>query len=263
MPTIKPAKIASIRRLFWDIETSPNLVFTWRIGHNLSIGHDSIVAERKIICIAYKWENERDTVVLRWDSDKDDRSMLKQFLAVANEADELVAHYGDGFDMPWFRARCLIHGLEPLPLYKTVDTKAWASKYFYFNSNKLDYLGKIFGFGGKLETKYQLWLDVMNGSKAALDYMCRYCGKDVIRLQQVWNKLRFCVRPKTHVGVHNGGEKWTCAHCGSSNVSVSKRRVTASGTVSYQMRCNDCGGYFTISQKSYDAYRKAKRLPKI
>lgn len=251
-----------IKRLFWDIEVTPNLVFSWRIGSNLHIGHEAIVRERKIICIAYKWESSRKITVLRWDEKQDDRSMLREFLAVANEADELIAHYGDHFDIPWFRSRCLIQGFEPLPLYKTVDTKAWASKHFYFNSAKLDYLGSVLGFGHKLETRYKLWIDVMNGCKKALDYMCRYCGRDITQLQKVYKRLKPFVKPKTHAGVFAGGDKWQCAHCGSKRVKMSKRRVTASGTVQYQMQCQDCGGYYTISESAYKAYQAWKRTNK-
>ncbi len=249
---------AGIRRLFWDIEVTPNLVWSWRVGYQINLQHENIVQERKVICIAYKWEGESSVNILTWDSRHDDRAMLVAFLSVANSADELVAQYGDGFDMPWFRARCLIHGCDPLPAYKTIDTKAWASKHFYFNSNKLDYLGKILGFGGKDDTDFQLWLDVISGSKKALDYMCKYCKKDVVRLEQVYSKLARCMKPKTHAGVFQGGEKWQCAHCGSKNVRVHKRRVSSTGTVSWQMICEDCGGYFTISDSIFKAYLKKK-----
>jgi hypothetical protein len=258
MPKPSFVRGPKIKRLFWDIEVTPNLVWSWRVGYKINLQHENIVQERKVICIGYKWEGERHPTVLRWDRNHGDRDMLAAFIAVANQADELVAQYGDGFDLPWFRTRCLILGLEPLPLYKTIDTKAWASKYFYFNSNKLDYLADVLGFGKKLETKFQLWIDVMNGSKKALDYMCKYCGVDVVRLQQVYSKLAPCVRPKTHAGVFAGKDKWSCSHCGSENVAVSKKRVTASGTVQWQMRCNDCGSYFTISNSSYQEYLKAK-----
>ena len=42
-----------IKRLFFDIETSPNIVFAWRIGYNLSLQTHDIIEERKIICISY------------------------------------------------------------------------------------------------------------------------------------------------------------------------------------------------------------------
>ncbi len=231
--------VRKIKRLFYDLETSPNVVLAFRAGYDLNIEHNAIISERKIICVGYKWEGDARTHILRWDADCDDRSLLVDFLKIASEADELVAHFGDRFDLPWVRTRCLIHGLEPLPFFKTIDTKAWASKNFYFNSNRLDYLGKVLGFGGKDKMEFDDWKEiVLNTSKFHMDKMCRYCAKDVIRLEQVFSKLKCCVKPKTHAGVFAGGEKWSCAHCGSENVAVSKRRVTANGTVQYQMKCN-------------------------
>lgn len=248
-------KSPGVKRVYWDIETAPNLVWSWRIGYNLNLGHDNIVKERKIICICWNYEGEDKVYSLTWDKNQDDKAMLKEFLKVANDADELVAQYGDAFDLPWFKTRCLIHGLEPLPDYKTIDTKAWASKNFYFNSNKLDYIADILGFGKKLETKFSLWLDVIKGSKTALDYMVKYCKVDVIRLKQVYGKLSKCVKPKTHIGVLNGHGRSSCPHCGSDNVVHSKLRVSGSGVKSHQFKCSKCEGYFTIADKIYqDAY---------
>lgn len=249
---------SNVRRLLFDIETSPNVVYSWQVGYKLNISHDNIVQERKVICMAYKWVGESKVTVLRWDDNQDDKAMLKKFLAVANEADEIIGHYIDGFDILWFRTRCLIHGLEPLPLYKTVDTKAWAAKYFYFNSNKLDYLGSILGYGHKLHTDFQLWIDVMNGSKRALDYMCRYCAKDIIQLEKVWNRLRFAVSPKTHAGVTGGHDKTSCAHCGSEDTRISKRRITAAGNVQWQYQCNSCGGYYSVTDAARKSHDKAR-----
>lgn len=247
-----------VRRLFWDIETSPNVVYTWRIGFKLNLGHNLIIRERKVICICWKWEDDPVVHELHWDHEQDDRSMLVRFAAVANEADELVAHYGDGFDMPWFRTRCLIHGLTPLPAYKTIDTKAWASKYFYFNSNKLDYLGQVLGHGKKLETDWKLWEDVMKGSERALAYMIKYNKQDVRLLEKVYKSLKFCVAPKTHAGVFSGKPKWTCAHCGSEDVKKSKTKVTASGVTKHQMHCHACHSYYTINSIDFEAYLHPK-----
>ena len=234
------------------------MVYSWRIGSQINLSHYNIIQERKIICIGYKWEGESNRTVLTWDSRHDDKAMLQRFLPVANEADEIIAHYGDGFDMPWFRTRCLFHGLEPLPLYKTVDTKAWASKYFYFNNNKLDYIGDFLGLGKKYDTNFKLWIDVMNGCRKSLAYMAKYCGRDLDQLEKVWNRLRVCVRTKTHAGVFAGLAKWTCAHCGDRDVIVKKRRVTASGTIQWQMQCQKCGGYYSISDQARKDYADRK-----
>jgi hypothetical protein len=58
-------KLKPVRRLFWDIETSPNVVLAFRAGYDVVINPDAVVAERKIICIGYKWEGEKKVTVLR------------------------------------------------------------------------------------------------------------------------------------------------------------------------------------------------------
>jgi predicted RNA-binding Zn-ribbon protein involved in translation (DUF1610 family) len=248
-----------IKRLFADIEVTPNVALVWRAGFKIDVGYDAIMVERKVICIGLKWEGERKVRVLRWTKNQDDRPMLAEFAAVAEEADEIVWHFGDSFDGPWLRARMVLLKLPPVPIWKTIDTKQWASKYFYFNSNKLDYLSKAFGHGGKLKTDYDLWKDVfLKNSQAALDRMCRYCGVDVIKLEKVFHDLRRWMTPKTHVGVLAGGEKWSCPHCGSTNVRFSKFRVTSKGSRQFQMKCVDCGAYYTISEPAFKAYEKAK-----
>ncbi len=248
----------TLRRLFWDIETSPNVGLFFAAGYDQNINPEAIVAERKIICIGYKFAHEK-VQVLRWDREQDDKAMILKFAKVAEEADELVAHYGDRFDMPWFRTRCLLHGVV-IPQYKTIDTKAWASRNFYFNSNKLDYLSKVMGFGGKLKTDFGMWRDILlNKDQKQLDRMCRYCGVDVIRLEQVYNKLAVYVKPKSHEGVAQGRDKWSCPRCASKQVKKNMNRISAGGTVSHQMQCKKCGGSYSISVALHKEYQGCKK----
>jgi len=248
-----------VKRLFIDIEVSPNIVLAFRAGYEQTIRPESIILERKIICIGFKWEGERKRTVIRWDKDQDDTKLLKQFAAVSKEADEIIAHFGDRYDLPFIRTRCLILGLDPLPLYKTIDTKAWASKYFYFNSNKLDYISKVLGYAGKEKMELDDWRDIlMRNDPKKLNKMCHYCGIDVVRLEQVYHKMKHCVKPKSHTGVMMGLEKWTCPWDGSKNVRLSKTRVTAAGTVQRQMVCLDCKRYYVITERAYEDFKLSK-----
>lgn len=249
-----------IRRLFYDIEVSPNVVFSWRLGFKINLNPDNLIKERAIICICWKWQGDPKVHSLHWDALQDDKAMLAAFLEVANEADELVAHWGDGFDLPWFKTRCLFHGLITAPDYKTVDTCVWAKRRFYFNSNKLDYIARYLGIGAKIKTDYALWRDlVLDHCPKALAKMVIYCCGDVSLLEKVWEQLSKSVAHKTHAGVLAGLDKWTCPHDGSTNVKVSKTKVTAGGSVSYQMQCNECGRYYSINKTAHAAYLEAKK----
>jgi hypothetical protein len=41
---------------------------------------------------------------------------------------------------------------------------------------------------------------------------------------------------------------------GSSNVRINRKNISAAGTLSYMMKCNDCGRYYKISQTAYNDY---------
>lgn len=251
-----------VKRLFWDIETAPNIVLAFQTGYNLTINPDAVIHERKIICIGFKWEGEKKVTVLRWSKDQDDKQLIMQFLKVAEQADELVAHYGDHFDAPFVAGRCLIHKLPPFPQFKTVDTKAWASKNFFFNSNKLDYLSKVLGYGGKEKMEFDDWKKIlMNNCKKSLNKMCHYCGVDVEKLEKVYADLAKYVKPKTHAGVAVGLDKWTCPRDGSTNVRINKKRISANGSISYTFQCLTCGSYYTVSATAHKAFIKAHEKP--
>ncbi len=244
-----------INRLYADIEVSPDIAFTWRIGYKVSLNHDNILKERAIICIGFKWEHQKKAQCIYWDKNQDDKELLREFIAIANTADEIVMHNGDSFDLPWIRTRCLFHGLPMMPVYKTIDTLQWARRKFYFNSNRLDYLGKFMGFGGKIKTEFDLWKRiVLQNDPVALKAMCDYCKRDVEMLEEVYNKLAEYMPQKTHVGVLAGKDKWTSPFTGSNNVVFSKRKVTAAGAKQYQMQCKDTGKYYTISESVHSAY---------
>ena len=252
-----------INRLFFDIETSPNIVLSWRIGRKISIDHSNLLKERAIICIGYKWEKEKKAQALKWDSSQNDKEMLRQFVEIANKADELVGHNGDQFDLPWIRTRCLFHGIPMFPSYKTIDTLQWARRRFYFNSNRLDYIGRYLGVGGKIKTEFDLWKKVvLEDNRQALDQMIEYCKRDVEMLQDVYQKLADHVPQKTHVGVAMGKDKWTSPFTGSTNVAISKQRVTALGSRQYQMKCNDTGRYYQISEATHSSYLEWRKTKK-
>ncbi len=250
-----------LKRLFLDIETCPNVGMFWRTGPKVSIDHKNVLFPARIICAGYKWQHEKKVNTLIWTPSKQqfqesDKQLVTDLMPVISEADELVAHYGDRFDFPWIRGRALKHGLI-VPTLKTIDTKAWSSRLFYLPSNKLDFLGSYLGIGNKIRTEYDLWVDVtFRQSSRALAKMVKYLIQDVHLLEGVFHKLSYFGPAKTHVGVFEGKEKWSCAHCGSKHVGHKHRMVSAQGTIKHEMKCKTegCGKYYMVSDKSYQDF---------
>ena len=246
-----------MKRLFYDIEVSPNYGSFWRPGRKLTIDYRSIKKERAVICIGYKWEEDREATVLSWDRSQCDKKMLKTFSTILASADECVGHNIDRFDLPWVRTRCLIHKLQSFPPPRTCDTLKWARK-LGFNSNRLDYLGQVLGIGCKIKTDHGLWDAVCwDDDRKALAQMMEYCANDVLLLQAVYGELSELFPPKTHVGVMFNHERWSCPYCGSDNVIKNRPRVSAKGVKSQQMKCKDCKRYYEISDKLREQYEYA------
>jgi hypothetical protein len=241
-----------IKRLFFDIETSPNVGYFWRAGYKQNISYENIIQERKIICISYKWEGKDKVHTLTWDKNQCDKKMLEKFIKVANRADELVGHNGDRFDIKWIRTRCVFHRVPMFPKYRTLDTLKKSRGGFYFNSNRLDYIAQYLGVGAKVKHDgFSMWVEVMNGNKKALKDMVRYCEGDVVVLEDVYHVIKNYVLNNTHNGVLTGGYKHSCPNCGNDDAVLLKNNVTAKGTIKRLMECDSCEYVYEISNTAY------------
>jgi len=225
-------------------------VFSWNVGHKINIDYSNIIKERAIICICYKWEDDRQVHGLTWDENQDDKAMLEKFIEIANQADELVGHNGDKFDLAWIRTRCLFHQIQMFPKYVTIDTLKVARSKFRFNSNRLDYIAKYLGIGHKIKTDFNLWKNiVLHKDQKAMNYMVKYCKMDVSLLEQVHKKLSTHIDRKTHYGVIFGQDRGSCPECGSDNLIISKKRTTAAGVKKIQYKCKTCNHYHEKTDK--------------
>lgn len=238
------------KRLYLDIETSPNVGLFWSAGYKQNIDYSNIIKERAIICICYKWEDDKTVHALTWDSKQNDKKMLEEFIKIAKQADELVGHNGDKYDLAFIRTRCLYHGIEMFPRYQTIDTLKISRSQFRFNSNRLDYIAKFLGIGQKIKTEFNLWKDiVLHKDKKALEYMVKYCKEDVNLLEQVHKRLRAHQFAKMHYGVLFGQDRGSCPECGSDDLHIHRRRATVTGLKKIQYRCKSCGTFHEKTDK--------------
>jgi len=245
--------------LIYDIETSYNIVKSWRVGYNLNINPQDILHERKIICISYKWSNENQIYNLSWDKNQCDKFMIEQFIEVLNEADIIVSHNGDKFDLPWIKTRAIYHNLPMLVNYKQFDTLKVAKRKFNFNSNRLDYISEFLGFGNKIKTEMSLWDDiVLRKCPIAMKKMIEYCDMDVELLSKIYDKLVYWENPMTHVGVDNNLSKYSSPISGSLNLLHIKSVTTNRGTIKHIMQDLDTERLFEMSDTNFKKYKLTK-----
>ena len=241
-------KNSSARVIIYDIETSLQLVSVFQLKYNEFIDPDNIVQERHVISVCYKWlgDDELHSISLLDDPKRfaknphDDKYVVEEFYKVLAKADCIVAHNGDMFDHKYLKTRILYHGLPMLPPVVSIDTYKIAKQQFLFNSNRLDYLGKFLGFGGKKPTSKGLWLRVLNGEKSAVREMVDYNKQDVLLLEKVFKKLQPYVPNHINRELFGGGG---CPRCGSRKIQ--SRGVHRAITRTYQrFQCQKCMGWF-------------------
>jgi len=245
------------KRLFFDIETSYVKANLWRQGKQY-VRPEQIVTEKKIICISYKWQGENKVYSVQWDDKHSDKKLVKDFVKILGQADEIIAHNGDRFDIKELRTRAILNGVLMFPKYRTLDTLKKARKYFNFTSNKLDLLGNYFNVGRKLDHEgFTLWEKTVEGTKAEqkkyLAKMVSYCEQDVILLEDVFSVLTPYIDHNTNLAVLKGGRKWQCPECASKSVKLSHTDTTPMGYIKRYMTCK-CKKTYHISNRSYTDY---------
>ena len=238
------------KRLFIDIETSPCVFWAWRPGYNINLSYKNIVKESAVICVSWKWEGQKKIHHTTWDKNQCDRALLKKFIPIMLEADEVVGHNSDNFDIKWLRTRCLLHGIPMPPTFVSIDTWKQAKAYFNFNSNSLDYITRFLGLRGKRETGgSKLWLDItFNRDKKAMSKMLAYCDQDVEEQSKVFAKFMPYVPAKSHFGPSMG----SCPECGSTHLTIKARPITAAGYKKVQFQCQSCGKYHSVAATRFE-----------
>lgn len=258
---IQKVKDKTARILIYDLETSPNQGWFWRAGYKQNIMPNQITKERAIICVSYKWLGEDEVYNLTWDKNQDDKFLIEQFIEVLNEADLIVAHNGDNFDLKWLKTRALIHRLhyKMLPNYKQFDTLKVAKAKLYLNSNRLDYISKVLGFEGKIQTTPDLWNKVVIlNDREALVPMLEYCDEDVRQLEKVYKELQYLDNPRYHEGVLNDEPKYSSPISGGFNLELIKTVTTNTGTIKRIMKDLDNERLFEMSNTNYLKYNLNK-----
>jgi uncharacterized protein YprB with RNaseH-like and TPR domain len=232
--------------LIYDIESSPNMGYFFDVWNGTNLNF--IVKERSVLTIAYKWYGEKHTTVLSVGDDKEqfkedpyvDIEILRKFQEVLMEADYIVAHYGDKFDMPFLAGRLLINGLKPFPQVTTIDTCKLAKKHFKLNSNKLDHIAKVLKLGAKMPMNWSYWSKSMQGDIKAITKMGAYNKQDVVLLEKVFIKLLPYVETKINRQHFTKDKNDICHSCGSHDLVKWGFFYTKAGK-KQRLICKKCG----------------------
>lgn len=218
---VRATKKKAANILLLDIETTPNLVYSWGL-HKQEISIDQIVRPSHILCWSAKWLYD-DKIISDCISSDDvkegnDESIIKSLWPHLDTANILIGHNLARFDLPWVKFKFLQYGLIPPSPYQIIDTLQ-VSRKFRFVSHKLDWIGRELVNDRKIKVDFSLWTRCMNGDQSALDEMLKYNKKDVSLLEEVYVKLRPWISNHPNMAMYVESDSEICANCGSTNLS--------------------------------------------
>ena len=231
--------------LLLDAETAPTMAYVWGLWKQ-NIGLDQILDRGYLMSCTCKWLGEKEVYYIENKTHNDYR-ITKTILDYLNEADNVVAHNGKKFDIPFIKARAVVHSIPPPSPFKIIDTLEIAKKEFLFSSNKLEALAKELGCTPKGKhndfSGFKMWSECLQGNYKAWEAMKEYNIQDVLTLEEVYLKMRPYASQHPNVTVEDDLEPmFRCPKCGSDNVHLRGYTHTNVGKY-HKYVCLDCGSW--------------------
>jgi DNA polymerase elongation subunit (family B) len=234
--------------LYFDVETVPLLAHTW----SKWVDGPVVAIERdwNLICIAWHWEGDETSSgnprihvqSLQGQADvHDDTPLLDTLWDLFNDADIVIGHNGNKFDIPKVQARFLLEGYGAPSPFDGVDTLSIVKRHFKLTSNRLGDVGEALDIGGKTpHTGWEMWDSCLKHPEGDhWKLMEKYNIQDIALLVKLYKKVRSWAT--SHPTVHVSG----CPICGSSHIqSRGSRRRKSLTYPQFQCQAPDCGAWF-------------------
>ena len=200
--------------------------------------YDTTIAKRiketTILSFAYQWLGKK-TQVIACDK-RSEKKLLTKLHKILDEAEIVVAHNGDSFDIKKINARFIIHKFKPPSPYLTIDTKKEVKKIASFDSHSLENLSIDMGEGEKIKHRgIDMWWGCMTGVIRDWKDMKRYNARDVDQLKKIYLRLRHWMK-------RHPLEFGNTCRCGSKEFQ--NRGTERTKTATYKRRqCKSCGAW--------------------
>jgi DNA polymerase elongation subunit (family B) len=244
----KPPKI-----LCFDLELAPLLLEGWGL-YDQNFGLNQIVQDWSILSYAAKFLH-KDKIyykdVRKLKNKENDKDLILTLHELISEADILLGHNIDKFDLKKINTRFIFWGLDPIPPRQTIDTLKIARRHFSFTSNKLEYLAKFLKCQEKLShskfSGHTLWRECLKGNQEAFKEMELYNKQDVLTTIEVYEKL---IRYDNSINFQIYEQKRICT-CGSTEFFKNGMKYQKAGIFQIY-RCSKCGKCFVDKENFVD-----------
>lgn len=230
---------------FWDLNG-------WKHTTNRRIHPDDVLEWPRTICAAARWYGEKEVMfAAEWESGHEafTRTMWEWF----DQADLIVGHNADRFDVKLARSGWLEYGWSPPKPSKVVDTLKIARSEFGMESNTLDSLCKRLGVNAKTD-KYEVAVAraAVEGDTKAQKRIKSYNQGDIRATEELYDRLRPYIKNHPHLSMWSGSE-WGCPNCGFEGIAHSPTGEAYANVTKYRSYvCGKCGMHIRGNRKLQD-----------
>lgn len=223
-----------------DIETAPNTAHVWGLFKQ-NIGINQIIDTGRVMCFAARWLGTKSRPVFRSEFHHSHVKTIDAAWTLLDEADAVLTFNGERFDLPTLNREFIKYGLTPPAPYHSIDLLKVAKRRFRFASNKMDHLAKELGLTRKVSNRgHDLWIDCMNGKRAAWREMREYNMGDIQTLEELYNAMRPWIDTHPNTALYSDTGAPACPCCGSTKLQ--SRGLQRTKTQSYpRFQCQGCG----------------------
>lgn len=173
--------------LYLDLEISPALIYAYGA---YEVNALKVKQPPMIVSYAWQWEGEKTIhckILPDYPQYKSgilnltDKYICRDLYDLMNEADILVGHNFQKFDLKQAKARFFLNGFPPTKKWVVEDTLVIARRYFGFIKNNLDYLSEESGDVGKTKVKHSdvIW-GCLDGDMKDWEDLRTYNKRDIV-----------------------------------------------------------------------------------
>lgn len=254
--SVRKPKIVTI-----DIETSPLVAYSW--GPVWETNLIECIEEGQILSFSAKWFGGKQVTKGLPDYRGykkgliDDKKIVTEIHKILEEADVVIGHNSNKFDLKYINSRFLKHKLPPPAPYKSVDTCTLARRYLKLPSYKLNDLGEYFELGKKVpHSGFDLWKRCMAGDPKAWATMLKYNKQDTKLTEDLYVKLRPYMKNHPNLGMFS--EQVECPKCTSTHIQWRGTYKTVA-SVFRRFQCQDCGAWGRDGTREY-GYKTGRNI---
>lgn len=238
--------------LYFDIETAPvrveKEVWPSQIYKDLKFYPDDVKEDWFVLGWAAKWvcDSYVHSYVVRPKEAKkmDDRRILKPLWDLFNQADVIIGHNSDQFDIKKINWRWMVHGYKPPRPYRTVDTLKELRKIAAPTSRSLDYVTHALNMNGKMKHRDRLFSECKAGIADALRELRQYNEIDVTEGESLYLYIRPWMKTHPNMGLYYQTDQERCRNCGSIDLDFDDNNPVHTSVNSYVCwTCLRCGAH--------------------